>query len=209
MGKPVEAEAECRTAVTIWQNLVEDTPGVALYRCMFAQSVQNLGDVVRSVGRFAEARGYYEKAIAVEEPQVREEPTIKVHRYDLACLMRRRGLTLVHLGDPAGAAADIRRALQFFDGLPSPSPGGLFEKACCHAALASLVGRQGSGVSAGEGEEAAAKAMECLGRAVADGYRNANEFRVESALDPLRGRTDFKRLLTELEKRPPPQHEKK
>ncbi len=176
---------------------------------MLAQSVQNLGDVVRSVGRFAEARGYYERAIALEEPQVQEEPTITVHRYDLACLMRRRGLTLVHLGDPAGAAADIRPPLQSLEGLASPSAGDLFQKACCHATLAGLVGRPGSGVSTVDGEEAAAKAMECLGRAVADGYRNANEFRMESALDPLRGRADFKRMLTELEKRPPPQHEKK
>ncbi len=200
MGKPAEAEAECRTAVAIWQKLVEDTPGVALYRCMLAQSVQNLGDVVLAVGRSAEARADYERAIALEEPQVRDEPAIISHRYDLACLMRRRGLTLVDLGDPAGAAADFRRALGSLDGLPLLSAGGLFQKACCHAALAGLAGRPGSRVSAVDGEEAAAKAIESLGRAIANGYRNANELRIERALDPLRNRPDFKKLMAELKK---------
>jgi hypothetical protein len=83
------------------------------------------------------------------------------------------------------------------------------EMACCHAALASLTGRVRSGVSAAEGEAAAAKAMEWLQRAVANGYRNTNQLRIESALDPLRDRSDFKKLVAELEMSSSPQHEKK
>ena len=45
--------------------------------------------------------------------------------------------------------------------------------------------------------------MEWLHRAVAMGYRNANEIRIESALDPLRKREDFKKLLEEVEKKSP------
>ena len=123
--------------------------------------------------------------------------------------MRRRGLTLRDLGDPAGAAADVRRALRLCDGLPPRSGRDLFETACCHAALAGLAGRAGSGVSAAEGEAEAARAMEWLGRAVANGYRNTNQLRIESALDPLRDRADFKKLMAELEKNSPPQQEKK
>ena len=51
--------------------------------------------------------------------------------------------------------------------------------------------------------------MEWLGRAVANGYRNANELRIESALDPLRDRPDFKKLMAELEKNSPLHQEKK
>ncbi len=208
VGKPVEAEVECRTAVAIWQKLVDDTPVVGQYRCVLARSVKNLGDVVLSVGRSAEAKGDYERAIALEEPQLREEPTNTSHRYSLACLMRRRGLTRLDLGDPAGAAADIRRALSLFDDQPANS-GSEFETACAAAALAGLAGRAGSGVSAAEGEAEAAKAMEWLQRLVANGYRNTNQLRIESALDPLRNRTDFKKLMAGLEKAPAPQHEKK
>ena len=85
----------------------------------------------------------------------------------------------------------------------------MFERACCHAALAGLAGLAGSGVSAAEGEEEAARAMEWLGRAIASGYRNTNQLRIESALDPLRNRPDFKKLMAELEKNAPPQQEKK
>jgi hypothetical protein len=81
--------------------------------------------------------------------------------------------------------------------------------ACCHAALAGLAGRAGSGVWAAEGEDAAARAMEWLPKAVANGYRNTNELRIKSALDPLRDRADFKKLMAELERNSPLQHEKK
>jgi DNA invertase Pin-like site-specific DNA recombinase len=41
--------------------------------------------------------------------------------------------------------------------------------------------------------------MELLGRAVVNGYRNTDELRIESALDPLRNRPDLKKLMAELE----------
>jgi hypothetical protein len=86
------------------------------------------------------------------------------------------------------------------DGLP-PLAGSEFETACCHSALAVLAGRPGSGVSAAEGEKEADRAMKWLSRAVAMGYRNTSEIRIESALDALRGREDFKKLVAELEKK--------
>ena len=70
--------------------------------------------------------------------------------------------------------------------------------ACCHAALAGLAGRARSGVSAAEGEEEARASIEWLRRAVAMGYRNGSELRVESALDPLRSRDDFRLLMMDL-----------
>ncbi len=112
--------------------------------------------------------------------------------------MRRRGLALRDLGDTAGAAADTRRALKLCDGILPRFGWDLFETACCHAALAGLAGRAGSGVSAAEGEDEAARAIHWLGRAVAMGYRNANELRIESALDSLRSRDDFRLIMMDL-----------
>ena len=51
--------------------------------------------------------------------------------------------------------------------------------------------------------------MEWLNHAVASGYRNTNQLRIESALDPLRDRADFKELVAELEGKSPPKREKK
>jgi hypothetical protein len=147
----------------------------------------------------------------LKEPRVQEDPTNTEHRYALICALRRRELTLSDLGNRAGAAAEIRRALSLCDGPPPKSAWDLFEieMACCQAALAGLTGRAGSGVSLAEGEKAAAKAMEWLRRAVANGYRNTNQLRIESALDSLRNRPDFKKLMAELEKKSSFQQAKK
>jgi hypothetical protein len=53
-------------------------------------------------------------------------------------------------------------------------------------------------VSADEAKIEAARTIEPLLRAVAAGYRNANEIRIESALDLLRGRGDFKLMMMDL-----------
>jgi hypothetical protein len=106
-------------------------------------------------------------------------------------LMRRLGEILRDLGDSTGAVAEVRQALTLCQGLP-PRSGYEFETACCHAALAGLAGR------AAWGEAEAASAMEWLQLAVAMGYRNANELRIESALDPLRSRRDFQLLMMDV-----------
>jgi hypothetical protein len=116
----------------------------------------------------------------------------------LACALRRRGLILRDLGDPAGAAADARRSLALCDRPGPRSIEEVFETACCHAMLGSLAGRAGSGVTAAEGEEEAAKSMERLRRAVAMGYRNRIELGLESALDSLRLRDDFQLLFRDM-----------
>jgi hypothetical protein len=81
---------------------------------------------------------------------------------------------------------------------PPQSAQDRFETACCHAASASLAERAGSGVSAAEGAIEASRAMEWLGRSVTMGYRNANEIRMERALDPLRSREDFRLLMLDV-----------
>jgi eukaryotic-like serine/threonine-protein kinase len=73
-----------------------------------------------------------------------------------------------------------------------------FEFACCHAALAGLAGRSGSGISAADGENHAAMAMQWLHRMVARGGRNSNLLRIESALDSLRSRDDFRLLMMDM-----------
>ena len=155
--------------------------------------------------------------LALREPRLSTDSMNLNLVYGLALSIRRRGLTLLDLGDSAGAAADVQRAMRYFDELLPRHDGKfetgcyhvLIESACCHATLAGLAGRSGSGVPAANGEQEAAKAMQCLDRAVTGGYRNANELRIQSALDPLRNRADFKKLMAELEKDVPPTKAKK
>jgi hypothetical protein len=81
--------------------------------------------------------------------------------------------------------------------------------ACCYAALAGLAERAGSGVSPEEAAKVAAKAMEFLCKSVGNRLRNPNELCIESALDLLRDRFDFKKLVAELGNNPPALQEKK
>ncbi len=210
MGKRAEGEAECRAAVDLCQTLANDNPSISHHRTFLAVALNNMGDIVRALGRAAEAKAIYERGAAVEELQIQADPTTRIdNRFNLVCSIRRLGMSLRDLGDPAGAAAKARRALGLCGQLVPRSGVHLFETACCHSALAGLAGRAGSGVSTAEGEMEAARAMEWLGRAVANGYRNTNQLRIESALDPLRDRPDFKKLMTELEKNAPPHQQKK
>ena len=93
--------------------------------------------------------------------------------------------------------------------MPSGSGEKWFETACCHAVLAGLAKQNGPGASAAEAKTEAAQAMALLRRAVDAGYLRAAEFRTDSALDPLRKREDFNKLIEELEKPPPAKPEKK
>jgi hypothetical protein len=56
----------------------------------------------------------------------------------------------------------------------------------------------GTGVSAGDGAAELDQAMAVLHEAVVAGYRNLTWMRRDPDLDPLRARTDFQLLLTDL-----------
>jgi tetratricopeptide (TPR) repeat protein len=199
-GKRAEADDECRRARDLNAKLAAENPSAKFSEWRLAEA---LGDIVRAFGRAPEAEACYAQAVGIREQLLKEEPTHAWYRYDLAKSSWRRGLALVELGDVAGAAVVARRGLKVSDGLLSRSGLHILEPACCHAVLAGLAGRAGSGVSAAEGEAAAARAMESLRQAIANGFRNANVLRIESALDPLRDRADFKALVAELEKNAP------
>ncbi len=190
--------AEYRKALVLYQKLADDNPKVPGYRAGVAGAHNNLGDVVRSLRRAAEARDGYDRAISLEERLVQENPTTTEYRSALAWSLRHRGLARRDLGEPAGARADARRALGLLEAMSSRSGEQWFETACCHAALCGLAGRDGAGVSAADGEDEAAKAIGALTRAAGMGYCDANAFQTETVLDPLRSRDDFRLLMMDV-----------
>jgi tetratricopeptide (TPR) repeat protein len=206
-GKPVEAEAELRPTLLLWQKLVDDNPKFLEDRDNLALCLVNFGDAASMLGREAEAMSTYGRAIALCERLVGENPASPSYRGSQAYSLRRRGLARGASGDPAGAAADARRALALYRGLPSPSGEDLFNEGCCHALLAGLAGRDGTGVSAADGKAEADQAMEVLRKTAGMGHRDPR-FRTDSTLEPLRQREDFKKLVEELEKPLPAKPEK-
>jgi WD40 repeat protein len=198
MGKPAEAQAEFRKALVIIQKLADDNPTVPGYRLAISIVLHNLADVARTLGPASEARDGYGRAIVLADRLVKESPTATTYRSHLARSLRRRGLARGDLGDAIGAAADARRALGLYEGLPSRSGEQWFQTACCHAALSGLSGHDGAAVSAAEGEKEAARAIGALTRAAVLGFRDAHQWQTESALDPLRSRGDFRLLMLDV-----------
>src|SRR5262249_20660325 len=149
-----------RTALVIDQKLAEDNPKMPSYCDGLADGHTNLADVLRGLGRPAEARDGYERAVAIRQRLVNDQPSLATYRSSLAPSLRRRGLARSALGDPAGAAADARHALELYEGLPSRSGAEWYETACCRAALVGLAGVAGSGLSVAARESEADAAMD-------------------------------------------------
>jgi eukaryotic-like serine/threonine-protein kinase len=193
-GKLSEAEAEFRRMLEIGQKLAAGNPNVPLYRFLVAMCREESSSVLRHLGRPAEARDACEQAIAITEALVQQEPKETEYRRRLALSYRRRGLARGDLRDVAGAAADARRAMALLEGMSSRTGEAWFDTACARAALASLAGRAGSGVSAAEADAA----MTLFRKAIEMGYSTVTIYRAEDVLDSLRSRDDFRLLLMDL-----------
>jgi serine/threonine-protein kinase len=169
-------------------------------RIVVAEAHRNIGKALLAAGRPSEALDQLRKAEAIHGSLAKDQPNAPVSTGGVADELSRIGLALRDLGDAAGAAAAVRRAIARFEGLRSPESSDLYAFACARATLSSLADRAGSGVLAAEGRAEADKAMALLRKAAYEGYRNpaASAYRTESALNPLRGRDDFRLLMMDL-----------
>ena len=196
-GRPAEAEALDRQGLAALHKLAEDDPKVTQYAAEHLFTLNNLGAAVRQLGRPAEAQEILDRAVALSESKAKENPEFRHH---LGGSLWQRGLNRIALGDYAGAAADARRGASAYDEIPGRRGLQYFDSSSCHALLVGLAGKDGSGVSAAEGQAEADKAMALLRKAFDLGFRNAR-FRTEPSLDSLRQREDFQKLLAELEQK--------
>ncbi len=200
-GEMAESLVSYREAGSIRRKLAEDDLDVKEYQSDLASSQTNLADVLRRLGQTVEAREGYARAIVTLERMVEITPDETMfRRSNLASSVRRLGLVRLGAGDVVNAVTDARRAGALLEGLPSRSENEWFELACCHAALAAAAGREGSGISAVDGESEAARSLDLLRRAVANGFRDVGTMKREVALDLLllAQRPDFQLLMMDL-----------
>jgi tetratricopeptide (TPR) repeat protein len=197
-GRAGEAVAAGRHAVRLLEQKVEAQPDKLEYRDGLGLALVVLGDALRATGSPGPARDTYDRAIAMAELLSRDRLDFGSSNSRLGSCLRRRGLARAGMGDLAGAAADARRALGLYDGLPSRAGEEWYETACCHAALAGLAARGGAGLSPAEAAVETEATMGMMHKAIARGYRDMGGFRTEAALDPLRDREDFRLLMMDL-----------
>jgi tetratricopeptide (TPR) repeat protein/tRNA A-37 threonylcarbamoyl transferase component Bud32 len=200
-GKPVDGLPSVLEGQAILKKLANEQPKVSIYVSNLMYSRILAADALRRLGRWDEARADCQAAVAGFELLANADPRNIGNRTQLEFSLRVLGLIRLADGDAAGAVRDIRRALKLNNELATRSGEMWFEMACCHAALSALAGREGSGIPAADKAAEADQAMALLKKTFDTGYR-ADTFRFEPALDPLREREDFKKLIAELEKNP-------
>jgi serine/threonine protein kinase/tetratricopeptide (TPR) repeat protein len=208
MQRPAEALTSFEAARSIQAKLMDADPSFLAapgdVQNDLAGDHARCADALYALRRLSEAHRAYQDALATREGLVQKYPATEAYRRDLSATLRGMGLTRAAEGDPSGAAANLRRALELLSALAKQDSETLFEAACCSAGLSALAGREGSGVPAAQGSVEADRAMAFLARALALGGDSLAACRTEAALDPLRGREDFKKLMADLEREPGP-----
>jgi eukaryotic-like serine/threonine-protein kinase len=193
MGRYAEALPEYLRELETRRRMETADPTNSAYRDDMANCETNIAAVLVALGRPGEGREACDRAIAIRRRLIESDPSNVDYRAGLGESFLRSGQLRRANGDIAGAAADWRRALALFEGLPPRSGDIAGLEACCHAMLSTLAGLPGSDVSASDGPREADRAMAILRRVVAEGAR-APLLRVEATLDPLRDRPDFRAL---------------
>src|SRR5262249_21606997 len=114
-----------------------------------------------------------------------------------------RGWAHVRAGHPAEAAADLRRAVELWGKASHSDLETRFERGRALALLAWLAADGKSGATTAEAAAFADQAVAALRDAFQAGWGQWDELK-EPDFDPLRGREDFKKLLSEVEARSGP-----
>jgi serine/threonine-protein kinase len=197
-GRTAEALISLRRAVEILDSLVAKNPALLDYKNRLCASLTSLGDALQAKGEMTTAQVHSKRAVATMEPLVQSHPENVFYRSGLARSLVSLSATRETLGDRAKAVADLQRAIALYECLPNGSPDDLAIMAQAHARLACLVDAGRSGTTTERGAAETDKAMECLCKAVAGGYRDV-AMKTDRGFDTLRERPDFQLLLLDVD----------
>ncbi len=198
-GRVDQALEQYEAARAITQKLIDSFGRAGRYHDDLATILINIVEAQRSQGRLAEARANCDRAIAARELAIKAFPQVLQYRTRMGECRLRSGQLRVAAGDLPGAVADWRAAMASYEALPARDRQGepaMFE-AGCHAMLASVADRTGSGIAGPERSSEEEAAMVILRRIIAGGYHDS-QLIIESSLDPLRSRPDFRLLMMDV-----------
>ncbi|WP_165248378.1 serine/threonine-protein kinase [Paludisphaera soli] len=89
---------------------------------LLAVSYENEGDILTDRGRFAEARGPYERSLGYATELAAAHPSVQRYRLQLGRVHRELGLVEHRAGDDADAFRSLARAREAFEGLIRQDP---------------------------------------------------------------------------------------
>jgi hypothetical protein len=159
------------------------------------------GDVLGRQKRFAEAFAAFEASLAISLKLAEADPQNTGILDFLAATYTSRGGARVWAGQPAKAAADLRRALELWDKVPTLQHHDYkVARSQALALLAGLGGDTKSGVTKDEAKKFADQSVALLAELVKSGWGSPTELK-EPDFDAVRGRADFQKLVAEVEAR--------
>jgi tetratricopeptide (TPR) repeat protein len=191
------ALVEYRRALEVFDRLAHDHPSVPVYAAIEGVVLSNLGDALRTVGRLGEALDTMKRAQQVAERLARENPSVDHYQRSRAFSQIVTASLLNQMGRHAEATTTYERALANYEGLLNKNASVLYNIACAHACLASLIGRQPRPTPSQHAlvPRHLDHAIAYLRQSIDTGYRDLRLIAGDHDLDPLRSRPDFQRLV--------------
>ena len=198
-GLLAEALATFERSRQMRAELVKENPNFGHFRADLSRSCSNLGEVLDKLGRPDEAVRAFEEAIRIRRALIAADPKHLADQEAMASYQEKVAWLLVRVGRPAEALANYRQATAFrLRRANAADPITLYNLACAQAQLSRFAAVKGSGMTPQEASAAADRAIHNLVLAIAGGFRNLEQYRRDTDLDPLRSRPDFQALLLDL-----------
>jgi tetratricopeptide (TPR) repeat protein len=157
------------------------------------QSMHNLACIRFARSEHAEALKLYEEALALRKAKIGAG-----HQDVLKSILEMAGLR-VHQFENTKDTAGCRAMTEMCEKLQPTDPASCYAVACYRAITAAVLRARGELAEAKQADAEADRAMAWLKKAVAAGYKDVATLNQDKALDSLRDRKDFRKLVAELE----------
>ena len=209
-GASSSALSHAGRASELLETLSQAFPTEADYRAELALSHNLLAELHRGRGERTKALEFARKARETLERLMAEEPDDPGHPINLATTWQLIGRLDGQARRNAEALQAFQRAIDLLEGRKELDGSSSYALACNLSLGLSLVGaKDGAGPLDDDDptlspadklrrEIYAERAVEVLGQAIAKGFDNLELYRADPALDPLRSRHEFRKLLDEL-----------
>jgi eukaryotic-like serine/threonine-protein kinase len=197
-GRMSDVLASLEWAQQFFASLVDEHPQSRDYQLHLAAAYTDLGDLHATMGKPTEARASFEAALLIRRKMIESDPSTPSDRSNLADTFRHRGIAMWKCGRPADAVRDFRQSITILRELTVPTAGDYYNMARAQSLISGAAAEAGSGLSAAEVRAATEAAMTTLHRAIAAGWQDFGLMRVDTELDPIRVRDDFRLLLMDL-----------
>jgi tetratricopeptide (TPR) repeat protein len=185
-GEPGKSLEWCAKAIRILTAVYDQDRQLLQAKQFLRNSHEGRGRAYDRLQKYAEALKDWDRAVELSPPQ--EQPEFRAAR----------ATTRINAGQVAEAVAEAAALTK----RATWSAGQWYDFACVYALASS------KSAAKDKKQEYADRAMELLNQAVKAGWNDAAHMRRDTDLDPLRGREDFKELLTRLGRKSAPGPEK-